>query len=362
MKTLVLTLDGLLQRYGKPSRNCGFSETYDFPTRSAVAGMCAFALELPRLRHEDFLGRFANIKMGVRVDRPGHPYLDFQTAVPTTPTAEGKKTNSTVLFNKVYRSDAAFTVALMDAQGDLLEQICRGFKTSSSPIFLGSKLCLPSRAIVRGEVFDCDDMRTALLAEPWVQRNSDEYPHDFVDLVLEIDEWRGSTPPERHINVCGTPEAFRSWEFHETSGTTREIPPSYGSYFVFMESASAAQMPIYAAWDLDDRPEVATWSDVLWQEKRQLVIARDKICRCCGEKGREVHHLRYAPNIGKGHEDLSDLMLLCNTCHTAVTSLEYGSGLRSERINPLDPAWRDRVLARRAEVVAFKEEEQSCPR
>lgn len=52
-----------------------------------------------------------------------------------------------------------------------------------------------------------------------------------------------------------------------------------------------------------------------WQQKRKLVLARDKYtCQRCGRKGYDVHHMTYKRF---GDERLTDLETLCRSCHNA---------------------------------------------
>ena len=51
-----------------------------------------------------------------------------------------------------------------------------------------------------------------------------------------------------------------------------------------------------------------------WQRKRFVVLRRDNwTCQICGAKATEVHHKRYAKNIGK--EPIKWLVSLCRECH-----------------------------------------------
>ena len=51
-----------------------------------------------------------------------------------------------------------------------------------------------------------------------------------------------------------------------------------------------------------------------WQRKRFVVLRRDNwACQYCGAKATEVHHKRYARNIGK--EPIHWLVSLCKQCH-----------------------------------------------
>ena len=51
-----------------------------------------------------------------------------------------------------------------------------------------------------------------------------------------------------------------------------------------------------------------------WQRKRFVVLRRDNwTCQYCGGKATEVHHKRYARNIGR--EPIHWLVSLCKQCH-----------------------------------------------
>jgi len=51
-----------------------------------------------------------------------------------------------------------------------------------------------------------------------------------------------------------------------------------------------------------------------WQRKRFVVLRRDNwTCQYCGVKATEVHHKRYAKNIGR--EPIKWLVSLCRECH-----------------------------------------------
>jgi 5-methylcytosine-specific restriction endonuclease McrA len=51
-----------------------------------------------------------------------------------------------------------------------------------------------------------------------------------------------------------------------------------------------------------------------WRRKRFVVLRRDNwTCQYCGAKATEVHHKRYARNIGR--EPIHWLVSLCKKCH-----------------------------------------------
>ena len=51
-----------------------------------------------------------------------------------------------------------------------------------------------------------------------------------------------------------------------------------------------------------------------WQRKRYLVLKRDNWrCVYCGARATQVHHLKYAKNIGR--EPIDWLVSICDECH-----------------------------------------------
>ena len=53
-----------------------------------------------------------------------------------------------------------------------------------------------------------------------------------------------------------------------------------------------------------------------WQRKRYIVLKRDNWrCVYCGARATQVHHLKYAKNIG--HEPIDWLVSICDECHKA---------------------------------------------
>ena len=51
-----------------------------------------------------------------------------------------------------------------------------------------------------------------------------------------------------------------------------------------------------------------------WQRKRYVVFKRDNYkCVYCGAKATQIHHLKYAKNIGR--EPIQWLVSVCHSCH-----------------------------------------------
>lgn len=54
-----------------------------------------------------------------------------------------------------------------------------------------------------------------------------------------------------------------------------------------------------------------------WKRKRYVVLKRDNWkCVYCGKRATQVHHKRYARNIGK--EPIKWLVSVCRSCHRSL--------------------------------------------
>jgi len=74
----------------------------------------------------------------------------------------------------------------------------------------------------------------------------------------------------------------------------------------------------------------------LWATIRQAVLDRDgHRCRCCGERGWEVHHRRYTRAALEG-SDLSALLTVCRECHERA---EFTGSGRKRSLR-----WANRIL------------------
>jgi CRISPR system Cascade subunit CasD len=72
---LLIRLAGPLQSWGIAGRFAR-RDTHSRPTKSGVIGLCSAALGLPR---EEPLGELAEVRFGVRADRPGTSHRDYHT-------------------------------------------------------------------------------------------------------------------------------------------------------------------------------------------------------------------------------------------------------------------------------------------
>lgn len=76
----------------------------------------------------------------------------------------------------------------------------------------------------------------------------------------------------------------------------------------------------------DKKEEIKKWySEYLftmeWETKRQAVISRDNVCKMCGDKGSDIHHITYERLF---NEVLDDLIFLCRKCHEKIHGHKIG--------------------------------------
>jgi hypothetical protein len=97
----------------------------------------------------------------------------------------------------------------------------------------------------------------------------------------------------------------------------------------------------------------ADYTNSAYRNKRLERLARDQqLCVFCKAPATTVQHITY--RRAGGNESLEDLRSLCRLCHDAVTMIEYGLNMGLDRINPEEPRWRDQIIAKRNEIIAFR--------
>lgn len=144
-RTLLITLAGPQQAWGSRSR-FATRDTERAPTRSGVIGLVAAAMGLERTSPLD---RFAPLRFGVRIDRPGQVERDFQTAR----TLDGK--TSMPLSQRHYLADAVFLAGLESDDPILLEEMQSALRRPRYPLYLGRRAFPPAGPI-----------RTTIVAAP----------------------------------------------------------------------------------------------------------------------------------------------------------------------------------------------------
>ncbi len=123
------------------------------PTRTAVLGMCAAALGIPRGQNDEISSLNAGLGFAVAVLSEGSLLRDYHTIE----SPSGKRARDlgsrrkeleydntgTTLSKRHYRSDALYLVSLWERPGaaGLLEQLDEALKKPGFPLFLGRKSC-----------------------------------------------------------------------------------------------------------------------------------------------------------------------------------------------------------------------------
>ncbi|MGW3293907.1 type I-E CRISPR-associated protein Cas5/CasD [Streptomyces xiamenensis] len=204
---LLVRLAGPLQSWGITGRFAR-RDTHSRPTKSGVIGLCAAALGLHR---EEPLGELAELRFGVRADRPGTPLRDYHTVgggryplrprdlitdhqraakattepLPVPPSGDAPEPGSfgradldawygapkyvtadpmsgalvskevrrhSLITERWYLADAAFLVGLEHRDTDLLERVAHALEHPKRLLWLGRKACPPSGDLAVGIV------------------------------------------------------------------------------------------------------------------------------------------------------------------------------------------------------------------
>ena len=114
--TLFLRLEGPLQAWGDTSKFV-IRRTMDAPTKSGILGLLCCAMGLSREAARERLAELNGLAMGVRIDRHGTRWWDYQTVgagIGMTTAGGGLKTGAqgTLITRREYLADASFLVAL----------------------------------------------------------------------------------------------------------------------------------------------------------------------------------------------------------------------------------------------------------
>lgn len=351
--TLFLRLEGPLQAWGDPSKFL-IRRTMDAPTKSGVLGLLCSAFGYSRQAARQHLPELNTLSMGVRIDRRGFRWWDYHTVGAGTgmTTASGDlrtDAEGTLITRREYLADASFLVAL---QGDaeLIHEVASSIASPQWPVFLGRRSCPPSVPVFakprEGESWTnpaCHEtLKAALDAVPWCPRCKHDAPPPGGALESLL-EWR---PVSEHdvapddaevwfdVPVCFDPPA------HEPRFVLRRVAsPDLGA---------ALQKPAPPA------PRARTdYGNTEYKNRRQERLKQDhRLCVFCKSPATTVQHVSY--RRAGGHETLGDLRALCRLCHDAVTMLEYGHNMGLDRIDPVDPRWRDPIRNKRLEIIQYR--------
>jgi hypothetical protein len=253
-------------------------------------------------------------------------------------------------------ADASFLVAL---QGDiaLIGKIAGALASPKWPIFLGRKSCPPSVPVLakprESESWTNPaghaGLKAALEAIPWNRRYQDD-PSPAGGKVETLVEW------------CSTPESDVAPDSAEVWYDVPVYfdPPVHEPRFVLRAEVSVTVgNPIQHHTPAPPRPR-ANYSSSMWKNDKKTGAADRRLahdhhlCVFCKSPGPRmtVQHVTY--RRAGGDETLEDLRSLCRLCHDAVTMIEYGLGMGLDRINPEEQRWRERIIAKRDEIIRFR--------
>jgi len=353
--TLFLRLEGFLQAWGDTSKFV-IRRTMEAPTKSGVVGLICCAMGLSRQAARERLPELNELAMGVRVDRRGTRWWDYQTVgagTGLTTAGGGLKTGAqgTLITRREYLADASFLVALQ-GEPKLIHDIAQAIGSPKWPFYLGRKSCPPSVPVLARPRQDeswtnpssYNGLNAALRAIPWHPRyTADATPQNGTMETLV--EWRpaseGDVAPDDaevwyDVPVCYDPPV------HEPRFVLRDtVSPTVGE---------ALQGPV------PTMPRSrADYTNAEFRMRRKERIKADAgLCVFCKSPGPRmtVQHVTY--RRAGGNELLEDLRSLCGLCHDAITMLEYGLGMGLDRINPEDPRWRELIIQKRAEILKFR--------
>jgi CRISPR system Cascade subunit CasD len=337
----------------------------DAPTKSGVLGLICCAMHVSREEARGELRELNKLRMGVRVDRPGTLWQDYHTVGAKIgilrADREGKNGDGikytpithepeTLITRRYYLCDASFLVAL---QGDwrLIAEVRNALSEPRWPVYLGRKSCPPSVPLLRGkdnEDLDAfDDLREALASRPWRPRLEGDKTPDSLDCFIE---WRPKgtdrdAPPDAEV-WYDVPQSFD--------------PPVHYPRFVLRDALTARDgLVILHAQGATQRVTLpppqphANYENREYKDKRKERLRADHgLCVFCKCPATTVQHITY--RRAGGGELPDDLRSLCRLCHDAVTMIEYGLGMGLDRINPEEPQWRERIIAKRDEIVRFR--------
>jgi CRISPR system Cascade subunit CasD len=317
-----------MQSWGDGSR-FQLRRTADAPTKSGVLGLILCASGTPRSEAGPLIAELRPLRFGVRVDRPGTRGWDYHTAGAGYGiiSAEGKVKRTfstgepeTLLSRREYLFDASF-VAGLEGPSEAINRIAGWLSEPMWPVFLGRKCCVPTLPVLE-RVVHGSLLLDALTIPPWSSGIAD-YPEDGLRVLLDA-------PTNEALPI----NARIAYDVPRALGVMEHDPRWVVETAVQATSFAADPRDRYSRIDCE-------YGDTWWRRIRRERLEHDHgLCVFCKAEAEEVHHVTYER---RGAERLEDLRSLCGVCHEACTALEYGTGMTTIRVDPLDFAWRARI-------------------
>lgn len=204
--TLLLVFEAAFQSWGERGQ-WTMRDTAATPTKSGVTGLLGCALGYTR--DADLLALTEAITIGVRVDRAGTIWTDFETVTTGALTAAGKIKRSattgeieTQLVLRTYLADARFLVAIR-ADAARIDRLAEAVQDPYWPVYLGRRKCVPARPVYEA-VGDYPNLTAAVQSQPfdgsrWATWPADRRPRE-VTLPIEIEV--ALATGRRRYDVC----------------------------------------------------------------------------------------------------------------------------------------------------------------
>jgi CRISPR system Cascade subunit CasD len=351
--TLFLRLEGPLQSWGDQESKFVVRRTADAPTKSGVIGLICCAMGLSRDAARERLPKLNALAMGVRIDRPGIRWWDWHTVGAKMEMriagGEGKSKPGAMLTRREYLCDASFLVVL---HGDaaLIDELHQAVLHPQWPMYLGRKSCPPSLPLMGGQdepdLGEFPDHVAALKSVQWRPRMREDPVPDHVICLLE---WRPGKPGDL------APADAEVWYNMAESFDV----PAHGARLVIRKTLSvgdgknvAKGKPRQGHTPASLRPR-ANYQNGEYKRMRGKRLEQDQhLCVFCKAPATTVQHVTY--RHAGGDERIEELRALCRLCHDAVTMIEYGQNMGLDRINPEESRWRDQIIKKRDEIIAFR--------
>lgn len=326
--TVFIRAEGALQSWGSGSHFV-YRSTNMEPTKSGITGLVAACMGI-RYEESDRLKTLAQLRMGVREDRPGSIMDDYHTygGVGGSLSAGGKEkknakshlpeTGETI---RSYLCDASFLVALA-GNDNIIDSVVLALKNPIFTPYLGRRCCSPSRPLLEA-VGDFPDLKVALASRPWRPRST-EQPPLRLRCVIEKEALSYIDEVRQDVLLSTLPLVHGS-RVVETVYVTPPIGERTNPVFCRLS-------PIYHSGRLSEA------------KKAERLAIDNYLCVVCQLPARDVHHVTYER---EGDELMEDLRSVCRICHDVMTDIEYSRDMGMHRIDPLDPEWHDFILKTR---------------
>jgi CRISPR-associated protein Cas5/CasD, subtype I-E/ECOLI len=203
---LILKLQGVMQAWGEHTFE-GLRPSTNFPTRSALTGLLAACLGIDRNDRQQQQALANSFLYAVRQDETEHSVIkmtDYHTVKDAREDYVGLKSHDTIITQREYLLDAAFTVAIWSTEGAeySLDQLKAAVCQPRYTPFLGRRSCPITRPLYESRVQAINSDEALKLIEPVA---GVIYSEDDVPEIL------GRKPPRHKVRDVPLPNQPRQF-------------------------------------------------------------------------------------------------------------------------------------------------------